>query len=147
MAFENVNVDELKRSLQKCLDTINYDNTSNIINSLDSNVIWESKAKGNLKSSLQTLKDTRYQELKKKLEEYIKIVDDISSYKGNSSAVQSLLQQKAITERNLRIEQNKSKPNQRLISDLRNHLNNINTQLDDYNNHMNSIKNSINNSI
>lgn len=147
MAFENVNVDELKRSLQKCLDTINYDNTSNIINSLDSNVIWESKAKGNLKSSLQTLKDTRYQELKKKLEEYIKIVDDISSYKGNSSAVQSLLQQKAITERNLRIEQNKSKPNQRLISDLRNHLNNINIQLDDYNNHMNSIKNSINNSI
>ena len=140
MAFENVNVDELKRSLQKCLDTINYDNTSNIINSLDSNVIWESKAKGNLKSSLQTLKDTRYQELKKKLEEYIKIVDDISSYKGNSSAVQSLLQQKAITERNLRIEQNKSKPNQRLISDLRNHLNNINIQLDDYNNHMNSIK-------
>ena len=51
------------------------------------------------------------------------------------------------TERNLRIEQNKSKPNQRLISDLRNHLNNINIQLDDYNNHMNSIKNSINNSI
>ena len=147
MAFENVNVDELRRSLQNCLDTINYDSTTSIINSLDSNSIWEAKAKSNLKTSLQTLKDNRYQDLKNKLEEYMKLVDDISSYKGNSSAVQSLLQEKAIAERNLRIEQNKSKPNQSVINNLKNHLNNVNMQLDDYNNRMNSIKNSISNSI
>ena len=147
MAFENVNVDELKRSLQKCLDTINYSNTTSIISSLNSNASWEAKAKNNLKTSLQTLTDTRYAELKSKLEEYMRLVDDISSYKGNSSAVQSLLQQKAITERNLRIEKNKSKPNRNVVNNLQNHLNNINNQLNDYNERMNAIKNSINNSI
>ena len=81
MAFENVDVKRLKSAINSCKSAINYNTSTELINSISSNDVWRTGARDNVKKALKKLTNERYKELEKKLENSLKVANYIEEYK------------------------------------------------------------------
>lgn len=90
MAYENVNVNSLKNAINSCINSLDCSRTKQIIGDLSNNNVWQSDSKKNLVNALEKLSNTRYKELKKKLKEYLNLVDDIEKYQKLEKENESL---------------------------------------------------------
>lgn len=89
MAFENVNIASLKGSINSCINTLNYNATNNIINNISNNNIWQTDSRNTLKKALETLKNTRYKNLKDYLYKCSTIAGYIEQYKAKEALIKS----------------------------------------------------------
>ncbi len=142
MAYENVDVDQLRSSLNACKSALDCSTSQGLINGI-SDTIWSGKAKTNLTTAISKLTNTRYNDLKNKINEYLKVVDQIESYKSLSTTSGSLRSQKSTKEYELRMERQKAKPNKTRINQLQNEINSLNSQINSADSQMNSISISI----
>lgn len=90
MAFENVNVDNLKSALNSCKNSINYSISKSLISSISNRNVWQSDSKMVLKNALDTLVNTRYRDLKNKISDYQTAVKYIEEYQELKKKNQSL---------------------------------------------------------
>ena len=81
MAFENVDVTSLRNALTSCKNSINYNTSKELIDSVSSSV-WQTSSQKKLNKSLKALTNTRYKELENKLNDYIEAVSYIEQYKS-----------------------------------------------------------------
>lgn len=81
MAYENVSVASLERSLRGCKNAINHKKTDDLINTLAvGNSIWKSDSRKTLVLSLKKLSKTRYKELEDKIDDYLRVCTLIKEY-------------------------------------------------------------------
>lgn len=97
MAFENVDVSSLRSAISSCIDSINYNDSLELISDIGNDNVWNSESRTHLKSALIKLTNTRYQQLKSKLSVANQVADLIGEYKkleqenkNNSSRISSL---------------------------------------------------------
>lgn len=81
MAFENVNVESLRNALYACKNSISYNNSINIINSVSSGNIWKAESSNHLRKALTTLTNERYRQLEAQINSYLSVTNLISEYK------------------------------------------------------------------
>lgn len=80
MAFENVNVTNLRNSIITCKNLINFNTSENLITTISNNNAWNSGARDNLKRALDSLVE-KNEDLKSILDSYVTIVSKIEQYK------------------------------------------------------------------
>ena len=77
MSYNGVDLDSLKNTINNCLNSINYNSSSNIIESLNSDAYWNASTKTNFKNSLSSLVDIKYDNLKKVLKEALEKINTL----------------------------------------------------------------------
>lgn len=82
MAFENVNVTSLKNALMQCKNSINYETSKELINSLSNFGIWQSDSQKKLVNAIELLSTDRYNQLEKKIDDYLQVVHYIENFKS-----------------------------------------------------------------
>lgn len=82
MAFEEVNVTSAKNALNSCLNTINYDKSLQIFINIQNKEIWNSSSKDILKDALNILTNTKYKNLKNKINTYLLAINQIEEYQN-----------------------------------------------------------------
>ena len=82
MAFENVNVTSLKNALMQCKNSINYETSKELINSLSNFGIWQSDSQKKLVNAIELLSTDRYNQLEKKIDDYLQVAHYIENYKS-----------------------------------------------------------------
>lgn len=80
MALKDIDVASLRGAINSCLNSLDNSYSTDIASSLASDSIWSGQAKANLKTALETLSTTRYDELKEKLNSYLTVADAIEEY-------------------------------------------------------------------
>lgn len=138
MAYENIDVNQLRASLNACKSSLDCSTSQGLINGI-SDTIWSGKAKPNLTSAISKLTNTRYNDLKNKINDYLKVVDQIENYQRLSASAGSLQSQKSIKENELRRERAKAKPDTNRIIQLQREIGALNSQINNNNYQMNSI--------
>lgn len=138
MAYENVDTNQLRSALNDCLNNLDSSKLSSVSEGLTDS-IWKGSAKDNLKSAIDKLVDTRYEDLREKIKSYISEVDKIETYKANASSASDLKTQKARKENELRQEKTKVPRNQTKINTLQNEIDTLNAQINNLNSSNNSI--------
>lgn len=81
MAFENVNVESLRSSINACKNSIQYSTSKELIGSISNNNVWQADAKRNLSDALEQLTEVRYKELVNKLDGFMNATNMIAEYK------------------------------------------------------------------
>ena len=81
MAFENVDVGQLRSSLNDCKNSLKYSTSQSLTKGITNSSVWQSSAQENLKKALSKLTDERYKELEDKIDSYLGIASLIESYK------------------------------------------------------------------
>ena len=81
MAFESVDVDSLRSAISSCVDSINYNDSLELIGDIGNDNVWNSESRTHLKNALIKLTNTRYQQLKSKLSVANQVADLIAEYK------------------------------------------------------------------
>ncbi len=81
MAFENIEVGSLKSALIECKNSLKYDTSNSLKETILNSSVWQCRAQGNLKNALIKLTEERYKELEDKIESYIGITSLIEKYK------------------------------------------------------------------
>lgn len=132
MAYENVDTTQLRNALNECLNSLDSSKLESISEGLTDEV-WTGSAKNNLKSALDKLASTRYENLKDKISSYLSEVDKIETYKENASSASDLNSQKTRKEHELKLEKNKVPKNQTKINKLQNEINELNTKISNLN--------------
>lgn len=97
MALQDIDVASLRGAINACLNSLDCSYSTDIASSLASDSIWSGQAKANLKTALETLSTTRYDELKEKLNSYLTVADTIEEYQtlyNEISALESKLSSK-----------------------------------------------------
>ena len=97
MALQDIDVASLRGAINDCLNSLDCSYSTDIASSLASDSIWSGQAKANLKTALETLSTTRYDELKEKLNSYLTVADTIEEYQtlyNEISALESKLSSK-----------------------------------------------------
>ena len=79
MAFENVDVGSLRSAINTSINNLN-NNLSYVSSSITNSMVWQCDAKNTLKNALDKLQNTRYKELKDKLDKYKNIPNLIEEY-------------------------------------------------------------------
>ena len=138
MAYENVDVDQLRSSLNACKSSLDCSTSKELVGGI-SDTIWTGGAKSNLTSAISKLTNTRYTDLKSKIDEYLKVVDQIENYKKLSASSGSLKSQRLTKEYELKMERQKANPSKTRINQLQNEINSLNSQINSANSQMNSI--------
>lgn len=85
MAYENVDVTRARNAINQCLNSINYNNSSNILNDSKDNKNWNADSKTTFRTALDTLVNTRYKELKDYLNQCLTTINNIEKYKNLQS--------------------------------------------------------------
>lgn len=88
MAYEKVNVTSLRNSINTCLNSLSKSSSKAIIDELSRNDKWCGESKETFKKALETLINTRYQELEDYLNQCLSNVDQIENYQ-NAAAEKS----------------------------------------------------------
>lgn len=103
MAFENVNVNNLKNAIRSCKSAIKYEKVKTISNNLSSDAALVMDSKEILKSGLDKL-ITKNEELKKELDKGLVIASYIESYQKLQNENKLLTREIRELERDLRHE-------------------------------------------
>ena len=90
MAYENINVNQLRSSIRQCLNSIDYSESKEVLSSIKNNGVWNTASRNTLSTALDKLVDTRYKDLEKTLKAYLKIVDKIEEYQKLSKQIDGL---------------------------------------------------------
>lgn len=93
MAFENVDVSNLRNALTQCKDSINHSITDELIDNISNTSIWQTSAQTNLKNALVNFRNERYKNLENKINDYINIISDIEKYQKMQKENKSLADQ------------------------------------------------------
>lgn len=80
MAFENLNVDSLRSSLNSCKSSINHSITDEMISNVVNDNVWLCDSRNNLRNALSRLADI-YHQLENELNKHISTCNMIESYK------------------------------------------------------------------
>lgn len=80
MAFENIRVDSLREAINSCRDSIDHERTNQVITSITDANVWNTNSKIVLKDALEFLVNSKYQDLKNKLNAYVDIPGYIDQY-------------------------------------------------------------------
>lgn len=84
MAFENVNVNLLKSSVNSLIDSVNYNNSKEIMSKIQNSEVWNTDSRDNLNKSLDKLVNIKYKNLEDKLNKYKEITLLIEKYQKTS---------------------------------------------------------------
>ncbi len=90
MAYENINVNQLRSSIRQCLNSIDYSESKEVLSSIKNNGVWNTASRNTLSTALDKLVDTRYKDLEKTLKAYLKIVDKIEEYQKLSKQIDGM---------------------------------------------------------
>lgn len=86
MAFENINTELLKNAINSCISSIDYSSSKQIVTDITNNNIWGTASRDNFKKAMEKLINVRYKDLENKLNEYLKLVEQIEKYKSISDS-------------------------------------------------------------
>lgn len=81
MAFENVNVTNLRYALNSCKNSLNYGKIQSLSSTISSSS-WSANAKTNLTQALNQLVNIRYKSLENQINTYLNLLSKIESYKN-----------------------------------------------------------------
>lgn len=123
MAFSNVDVNKLNKSLTSLKSALNTDVLDELLKSFSNNQYFQTRAVDPPKEALEILKNTRYTELKNMLDNYLEVKDLISSYKEKEEAVEEY--RKSISR-----EQSKEHPRGSKISNWRSKIKKLKEEMD-----------------
>lgn len=161
MAFENVNPVSLRNAITQCKNAINHSKTDNLINDVSNSSVWQCSSQKNLKDALSKLRDKRYKELEKKLDEYANIASYISDYKDYEKENENLERKYNSLSNNLyywgkkkdrwgnylKDDKGNYKYGWILNYSVQNQMNDITKQIESNENEMTRLKNKVSNSI
>lgn len=102
MNFENIDTNLLRNSINQCIESINYTNSEQIINSIMDDNTWGTLSRDNFRRALETLINEDYKNLEMKLKQFLEAVDVIEKYKEKNSDLTS--QSTLINELNEKLE-------------------------------------------
>lgn len=80
MAFEKINVIQLKNSINNSLSAIDYSSSKEIINKIKNNDIWSTSSRDNFARTLDTLVNKKYLKLENKLKTFLEVANKIGEY-------------------------------------------------------------------
>lgn len=89
MAFDNVNVSELRSNASECRGSLNSKATNECLSMISDNNIWDSAAKAPLQEALNGIQSL-YSELQSLFALYMKIVAKLEEYQNLKSEIASL---------------------------------------------------------
>lgn len=87
MAFENVRVSSFKTAVNNCITRLDTSEEENLIEKISNNNVWCTAARDHLKEAMENLINEEYANLKKDLQEAIKIGDIIENYQEYAEEV------------------------------------------------------------
>lgn len=147
MALENIETNKLKTAINSCLQTLNFDSSNNIINSLNGDSIWSGDSKDTLNEALKKIADIKYKELKEKLNSCLVSINSIDEYQNIKKNNNNLLIQKKNKDKELKEEKAKPSPDTTKITNLTKDIKKLVNQIENNKNKMNNIEKNINGGI
>lgn len=93
MAFENVNVNNIRSALNKCKLSIDYGSIDLLLNNLNNNKDWNSASKQNLINAINSLKNNRFRQLEHQINTYLTVLDQMDSYQEKARETEYLKNQ------------------------------------------------------
>lgn len=143
MAIQDINVTSLRNAINACLESLDCSYSTEIASSLASDSIWSGGAKANLKQALETLSETRYEELKNKLNSYLSVADSIENYQSVYSEIESLNEQVKYKQNKLYVEDYKTNPDKNVKNSLTNDINSLRSDISSKRSELERIESSI----
>lgn len=150
MAFENVNTELLKNSINSCISSIDYSSSSQIITDITNNSVWSTSSRDNFKKAMEKLIDVRYKALENKLNDYLELINQIEKYKSISDSTASMQLELSILNDELSTinqtsdsQQISALENDTKVSDITSKINSLNENISNNENTLASLKSSI----
>lgn len=146
MAYENINVNQLRSSIRQCLNSIDYSESKEVLSSIKNNGVWNTASRNTLSTALDKLVDTRYKDLEKTLKAYLKIVDKIEEYQKLSKQIDGMNSELSTMNSNLTTAKNVGTQLKSSNADVSkqqendNKINNLNSQISSKKSEINSKK-------
>lgn len=157
MAFESVNVASAKKALNDCLNKLDDNKSIKVMSGIKNNKVWNTSSRDTLYDALNQLVNTKYKNIRKKINGYLTAMSKIEEYKNNefqknskTNEINDYQEKIDIEYSNLSVyEQNpedyeeeikQSKENIRIYND---YINSLNSDINTYENKMTSLKNEI----
>lgn len=146
MAYENINVNQLRSSIRQCLNSIDYSESKEVLSSIKNNGVWNTASRNTLSTALDKLVDTRYKDLEKTLKAYLKIVDKIEEYQKLSKQIDgmnselSTMNSNLTTTKNVGTQLKSSNADASKQQENDNKINNLNSQISSKKSEINSKK-------
>lgn len=81
MAFEGIDPGSLKSALNACIESLDNSGLARISSSTGAGGVWSCNAATVLRQALNTLSNTKYNDLKQQLRNYVGVADKIQEYK------------------------------------------------------------------
>lgn len=125
MALIDIDVASLRGAINACLNSLDSSYSSEIASSLASDSVWSGAAKTNLKTALETLSTTRYDELKEKLGSYLTVADTIEEYQTLYNEIKDLESTLSHKKTSLNYIQTNSKSTSTTETNLKNQISSI----------------------
>lgn len=83
MAFESVDVASAKRALNDCLNKLDDNKSIKVMSGIKNNKVWNTSSRDTLYDALNQLVNTKYKNIRKKINEYLTAMSKIEEYKNN----------------------------------------------------------------
>lgn len=87
MAFESIDITKLENSLNTCKELLSTSKINEVKDNISSDAVWQNSAKTNLINALSNLSGVKYDNLSKKIDDYLEIVQYIKEYKELANTV------------------------------------------------------------
>lgn len=140
MAFEQVDVNRLRNSLNACKNSINYSTSKDLISEISNTDVWISDSQKVLDKALNKLVSVRYKQLEQQLADYQSITNKIEEYQNLQKENQKLHNENDVLRCSL---YDYSNYHQIINQEVQQQINNNNNKINSNNMMMSSIKNSI----
>ena len=138
MAFENVNVNNIRSALNRCKLSIDYETMDLLLNNLSNNDSWNSASKQNLVKAINTLKSSRFKYLEHQINTYLQVLNQMDNYQEKAKENDYLRNQCEQLNKRMYI---KDDQNGRTINyEIKGRINDINARIANNNDALNKIK-------
>jgi|GEM_PF-6077961 len=112
MAFESVDVSRAREALRSIKNSLTTNKEQEILNAISDTSVFQTDAFTQLRESIKKLIETRYKDLSKLIDDYLKIVDLVEEYKKLEERIRKL-------ERSIAREESEEEPDYSYIRSLR----------------------------
>ena len=139
MDFKDVDAASLRSALTTCKSAINYSKSKSVRENLNGSDRWQSNAKQNLTTAIDTLVNERYKSLEEKIDTYLQVASLIEEYKQLESNNEALTKNSSSLKNNLYKDkdkkeidttvQSKLKANEQKISQQKSKMNSLKSQI------------------
>lgn len=124
MAFENVNVGNLKSSLNDLKNSLSTELEQSLLDSFSNSQNFTTTAVNPIKEALEKLIHTRYKELDDMFIDYLKIAEMIETYQSKEKEIRR-------KEEQISREESKDNPNSSRINRLQREIRNLQREMDE----------------